>query len=114
MVEVDVIARDMQFIPNKIEVQPGDKVIINLTNEDPTNVHDLQIGMARSNRLAQGESAQLDLGMVTHTLNGWCTIAGHKQMGMLFDVVVAGSDPAMASGGPVPLVIIPAIPWIPE
>lgn len=90
-VRVRVAARDMAFVPSSIEAQPGDRVIIELVNEDPTTVHDLLIGTARTGRLAPGESAELDLGVVGQTMSGWCTVVGHRQMGMTFDVVVAGA-----------------------
>ena len=90
-VTVEVMAHDMRFEPNRVEVNPGDRVVIKLTNHDATNVHDLMIGSARTPRLAMGETAELDLGVVGASIEGWCTVVGHRQMGMVFDVVVAGS-----------------------
>lgn len=95
-VRVKVAARDMTFVPASVEAQPGDRVIVELVNEDPTTVHDLLIGTLRTPRLAPGESAELDLGIVGRSVEGWCTVVGHRQMGMTFDVVVAGA-PAAAS-----------------
>ncbi|SHI51590.1 nitrite reductase (NO-forming) [Tessaracoccus bendigoensis DSM 12906] len=98
-VRVEVTAHDMAFEPNRVEVNPGDRIVIELTNEDPTNVHDLMIGDVRSPRLAVGETAELDLGVVGASLNGWCTVVGHRQMGMVFDVVVAGQPQATTEPG---------------
>lgn len=99
-VRVKVAARGMQFVPNTVEAQPGDRVIVELVNEDPTTVHDLVIGTLRTPRLAPGESAELDLGVVGGTMAGWCTVVGHRQMGMTFDVVVSGSQAADPSAAP--------------
>ncbi|WP_298885852.1 multicopper oxidase domain-containing protein [uncultured Serinicoccus sp.] len=89
-----VAAVDMRFEPARIEVPRGDRLVIELTNTDPTNVHDLQVLGERTPRLAPGESATLDLGVVGESAQGWCTIVGHRQMGMVLDVVVAGEDGA--------------------
>ena len=100
-VRVAVRAVGMAFEPNRIEVGPGDHVIIELTNDDPTNVHDLAFGTLRTPRIAHGESAELDLGVVGATQEGWCTVVGHRQMGMTFDVVVRGSaEPTDPVGEP--------------
>ena len=93
-VRVKVAARDMKFVPDSVEAQPGDRVIVELVNEDPTTVHDLLIGTLRTPRLAPGESAELDLGIVGQSIEGWCTVVGHRQMGMTFEVVVAGAPAA--------------------
>ncbi len=93
-VRVEVKAVGMVFVPNRIEIRPGDRVVIELTNDDPTNVHDLAIGDQRTPRLRQGETAELDLGVVGESIQGWCTVVGHRQMGMVFDVVVDGQAPA--------------------
>ena len=103
-VRVEVTAKDMAFEPNQVEVEAGDHVIIELTNTDGTNVHDLMIGGLRTPRLAKGESAELDLGIVGASVEGWCTVVGHRQMGMVFNVVVAGTaspeptEPSMHAG----------------
>ncbi|MFD0866867.1 multicopper oxidase domain-containing protein, partial [Tessaracoccus lubricantis] len=98
-VRVQVDAHDMRFEPASIEVDPGDHVIIQLTNLDDTNVHDLMVGDVRSPRLAAGETAELDLGVVGQSIEGWCTVVGHRQMGMTFDVVVGDTAPPPDTSG---------------
>lgn len=93
-VEVDVLAHDMTFEPSSVEIEAGDRVIVHLTNSDATNVHDLMFGDVRSPRLAPGESAELDLGVIGASSQGWCTVVGHRQMGMTFDVIVEGTGTA--------------------
>ena len=87
---VQVEAVDMRFEPASVQVPRGDRLVIELTNADPTNIHDLQILGQRTPRLAHGESATLDLGVVGESVQGWCSIVGHRQMGMTFDVEVVG------------------------
>ncbi|MFK5645975.1 multicopper oxidase domain-containing protein [Ornithinimicrobium sp. LYQ121] len=90
---VRVLAQDMRFEPSSIEVPRGDRLVVEVVNVDPTNVHDLQLLGERTPRLALDESATLDLGVVGGTVQGWCTIVGHRQMGMVLDVVVTGDVP---------------------
>lgn len=99
-VRVEVSAVDMAFVPASVEVDAGDRVVLVLTNDDPSNVHDLQLGSARTPRLAHGETAELDLGVVGATTPGWCTVVGHRQMGMTFDVIVRGSAPPSTPSEP--------------
>ncbi len=96
-VRVQVVADGMRFTPNAVDVEEGDRVIIELRNADPTTMHDLQIGDATTPRLAAGETAELDLGIVGDSIQGWCTVVGHRQAGMVFDVRVAGRT-ATATG----------------
>ncbi|QFG69870.1 multicopper oxidase domain-containing protein [Ornithinimicrobium pratense] len=98
---VTVEAHDMRFEPASITVPAGDRLVIELVNVDDSNVHDLQLLGERSPRLAAGESATLDVGVVGGPAQGWCTIVGHRQMGMVLDVVVEGADGGgtAASGG---------------
>lgn len=90
---VTVEARDMKFFPNSIEVEPGTALIIELTNTDKADVHDLVLANGvKSGRLAPGASATMEIGVVSANLEGWCSIIGHRQMGMTLDITVAGED----------------------
>lgn len=97
---VEVQALDMRFEPSTITVPAGDRLVVELVNADPTNVHDLQLLGERTPRLAPGDTATLYLGVVTGSVQGWCTIVGHRQMGMVLDVVVQGEDGAAATETP--------------
>ncbi len=90
VVRVTVHADDMRFTPSQIEVAAGDRVVITLVNDDPTTAHDLWIAGRSTGRLTPGQSEELDAGVITASVQGWCTIAGHKQMGMVFDILVDG------------------------
>ncbi|WP_424347402.1 multicopper oxidase domain-containing protein [Kocuria sp. CH-021] len=115
---VQVSAREgMRFEPATVEVPLGDELVIELTNEDPTNVHDLVLASGTSSgRVAPGRTVTVEAGVVDGSLEGWCSIVGHRSMGMTLDVVAVGADgaPGAAAGpeqgapGPVPAGTDPA------
>ncbi|MCV7196459.1 multicopper oxidase domain-containing protein [Mycobacterium angelicum] len=81
----------MRFVPDTVEVPAGDRLLITLANTG-TNQHDLVLSNgARTGRLAPGESTVLDAGVMGSSLDGWCAVAGHRQMGMTFSVRVTGA-----------------------
>lgn len=87
VVTIDVIAGQMQFTPDRVEVPRGTKLVVNLTNEGD-KVHDLRIGDGYSGRVNPGESAVAYFGEFNVDTRGWCDVAGHKTMGMTFKVDV--------------------------
>jgi len=92
---VQVSAADMRFSPDTVEVPAGNRLVIELTNADDTNVHDLVLDSgADSGRLSPGASTVLDVGVVGRDIEGWCSVVGHRQMGMVFHVRVTGLDEA--------------------
>lgn len=97
---VKVEAANMRFTPETIEVQPGSRLIIELTNTDAKDTHDLVLATgANSGRLAPGQSTTIDAGIITQDVDGWCSIVGHKQMGMVFNIKVAGDPAAEPTAG---------------
>lgn len=84
---VDVTTRGITFVPDVIEVPEGNQLVVTFTNTDSMD-HDLKFATGvDSGRLGEGESTELDLGVVTADIDGWCTIAGHRAQGMVIDVV---------------------------
>lgn len=73
--------RDMQFIPDTIDVTPGKPVVLRLVNRDDL-AHDLKVNGVSSGRVLPGQTALLDVGVVEKDTTGWCTIAGHRSQGM--------------------------------
>jgi nitrite reductase (NO-forming) len=56
-------------------------------------VHDLVLDSGvDSGRLSPGASATLDVGVVGRDVEGWCSVVGHRQMGMVLTIVATGSD----------------------
>ncbi|MGO4383572.1 multicopper oxidase domain-containing protein [Specibacter sp. RAF43] len=98
---VEMTMKNMRFHPDKVSVPVGNKLVINVTNED-TMVHDLvTAGGAESGRLYPGEKASVAVGVVGTGMDGWCSIVGHRQQGMVFTIVATGA-PAPASGSTPP------------
>jgi nitrite reductase (NO-forming) len=97
---VQVIAHEMRFHPASVSVPAGDRLVIELTNTDPTTSHDLVLASGPgTSRLRPGASATLDVGVVSGPIDGWCSVVGHRRMGMVFAVNVVGSVPPGASTG---------------
>lgn len=93
--EIDVTMDDMQFIPASVDVPAGNELVINLTNTDDSEVHDLVLANGvDSGRLSPGESTVVEVGVVEQAIDGWCSVVGHRQMGMVFTVNVVGGPSA--------------------
>lgn len=119
-VSVDVTVDGMAFVPASVDVPKGARLKVKFTNTGD-QVHDLKIGKAETGRVSQGDTVELDAGVITESVEGYCTIAGHKMQGMTFNVNVtdeaaagdaaaggqAGHDHAMA-GGANPHVTVPS------
>lgn len=96
VVRVEVTAHDMHFSPAQVQVRRGDRLVVVLINAD-TTTHDLVIGSAASGRVAPGARTELDAGIIGAALEGYCSVAGHRLMGMVFDVVVDDQPVAQPS-----------------
>ncbi|MGB2758087.1 MAG: multicopper oxidase domain-containing protein, partial [Acidimicrobiia bacterium] len=98
--EVNVELVDIAVKPKAITVAAGTDLTLKVKNTGAA-VHNIQVngGKTGSGDLKNGASKAVKLGKVTKSLKLWCTIAGHKEAGMTFDVNVSGSAPAASSGG---------------
>ncbi|WP_240333947.1 multicopper oxidase domain-containing protein [Rothia sp. ZJ932] len=95
-VQVEATA-DMRFEPAAVEVPAGNRLVLEVTNTDAGNVHDLVLANGTSTgRIDPGATKTLDAGVVGQSLEGWCSVVGHQAMGMVFDVNVIGGEPADA------------------
>lgn len=89
---ISVSMAEMRFTPDRLEVPAGNTLVIELSNDDPHDVHDLVLATgATSGRLQPGESTVLDGGVVAHDMEGWCSIVGHRAMGMTLSIVATGA-----------------------
>jgi len=58
-------------------------------------VHDLMLeGDTGTDRLESGETQIADFGVIDEDTQAWCTVPGHKEAGMLLDIVVIEPVPA--------------------
>ncbi|WP_347271974.1 multicopper oxidase domain-containing protein [Brachybacterium equifaecis] len=95
---VAVSMAEMRFTPDVIEVPAGDALVIELKNEDPHDVHDLVLATGpASGRLQPGSSERVDAGVIGHDVAGWCSIVGHRAMGMRLQVIAIGGAAAPAA-----------------
>ncbi len=95
---VRVEAKDMRFTPAAVTVPAGNRLVIDLVNTDPTTSHDLVLATGgKTPRLAPGASAELDAGVIGGPVDGWCSVVGHRQMGMVFAIQVEGDSSAGAA-----------------
>lgn len=90
---VQVDAANMRFTPGAIEVPVGTRLVIELTNTDVSQMHDLVFdnGVAGTH-LAPGDSETIDVGVITGDLDGWCSVSNHRAMGMTFTVTATEAD----------------------
>ena len=95
---VSVELADMRITPSLISVPRGTRLVLDVRNSDQMS-HDLYIdGGPGTPLLRPGQSARLDLGVVRRTVQGWCTVPGHKAAGMVMTIRVTGSAAAPSSG----------------
>lgn len=88
---------DMRFTPDTAEVPVGNRLVIEVTNTDTKNAHDLTFSNGTSTgRIDPGATKSVDVGIVTADLEGWCSVIGHRAMGMTFTVVASGADATQA------------------
>jgi nitrite reductase (NO-forming) len=97
---VRVEARDMAFHPSTIDVPAGNRLVVELVNTDDEDTHDLVLpDGTHTPRLAPGDTATLDAGVIGASTEGWCSVVGHRRMGMVLAIRVA-SDGASAASEP--------------
>lgn len=93
-VEVD----GMAFTPNTIEVPAGNELVITFRNTGDQR-HDLVLESGVGTpAIAPGAEAVLDAGVITQTTSGWCSLPGHRAMGMELTIVAVGGDGAHGAG----------------
>lgn len=91
---VAVTAAGMEFTPSVVEVPAGNRLVLEVTNADTTGqVHDLVLATGLdTGRLVPGQTVSLDAGIITSDVEAWCSVAGHRQMGMTLDIVAVGAS----------------------
>lgn len=83
----------MRFTPDVVEVPVGTRLVIEVTNTDKAQMHDLVLANGKGGtHLAPGESETIDVGVITDALDGWCSISNHRAMGMTLTVKAVDAD----------------------
>lgn len=92
---VTVVAKGMRFHPASVQVPRGNRLVLTVRNASSGDVHDLVLDTgAETGRIAPGGTARLEAGVVGRDLDGWCSVVGHRQMGMTFRVESVGAGQA--------------------
>ena len=90
---VQVTIVDQRYVPASVEVPIGNRLVIELTNDDP-ELHDLVFeNGAETKRFGPGKTETVDVGVIGGDLEGWCSIPPHREHGMVFDVTTVGGPP---------------------
>jgi nitrite reductase (NO-forming) len=91
---ISVVASAMRFAPASVDVPAGNRLVLVVTNKGP-GVADLTLKTGQTTgRISQGRTVRLDVGVVRGSLRGWCAIAGHPQLGMVFAIDAIGGSKA--------------------
>ena len=97
---IEVRAVHMRFEPDVLEVPAGDRLVVVLANDDD-QPHDLVLANGTGTaRVAPGERAELDAGVIGADLDGWCSVVGHRQLGMVLAVRAIGAPSTGPAPGP--------------
>ena len=101
---VEVSLKEFSVTPAKIEVAAGQKMVLKVTNHG-TMAHDLKVdGKDGTAMLDPGKSETVELQAPSASTEAWCTVAGHKEAGMVMKIEVKGSS----GGGEVAAAAAPA------
>jgi nitrite reductase (NO-forming) len=91
---VAVTADGMRFHPDRVTVPAGDRLVIEFTNKDRRR-HDLVLATgAKTSTIGPDDTTRLDAGIIGTTLEGWCSLPGHRQSGMTLTITTTGQQPA--------------------
>lgn len=89
---VEVKLDEMTITPASIEVSPGQELILEVENVG-TMPHDVKVaGKEGSSLLEPGATETVELGSFEASTQAWCTVPGHKEAGMVMDIVVVGAE----------------------
>lgn len=87
-VEIDVIAGDIFYQPDGVEIPSGSTLVVNLSNEGALE-HDFTTDEhAGTSVLPAGESETAEVGPFEESTVAYCTVPGHREAGMEFDITV--------------------------
>ncbi len=79
---------EFDISPEQVEVAAETELVFNVRNTGD-NLHDFKIeGEVGTDRLNPGDSAVVEAGQVTAPFKVWCTVTGHRELGMELEVIV--------------------------
>ncbi len=99
---VEVMLSEFKVEPASIDVAPGQKVQLIVMNHG-TMAHDLKVdGTTGTKMLQPGTKEIVTVGPFDASTQAWCTVAGHKEAGMVMDINVAGAGGGSGGGSAAP------------
>ena len=94
--KVAVSLTEFKVAPASIDAEVGQKLVLTVTN-DGMMAHDLKVeGTEGTRMLEPGTSETITIGPFDSATEAWCTVAGHKESGMVMAIQITGSAPAAA------------------
>lgn len=89
--------KGMAFVPDTITIEAGDRLVVNFQNTGDQR-HDLVFANGKSTgSVPVGQSVSVDVGVLGGDTLGWCSLAGHRQMGMELKIRAKGGTVAEQS-----------------
>ncbi len=86
--DVDIELSDYEITPDAIEVAPSTALTFVVSNVGDAQ-HNLQISKdVGTARLKSGESTSLEAGVAKESYLVWCSVKGHRELGMEARIVV--------------------------
>jgi nitrite reductase (NO-forming) len=96
----EVALEDIFVEPARIEVPRGSHLLVDVVNGGELE-HDLNLqGEAGTDRLPPGATAVADFGVIEGDTQAWCTVPGHREQGMVLDIVAVEPPPTPPEGTP--------------
>jgi nitrite reductase (NO-forming) len=96
---LDVSLGQFYVRPNAVTISYGTCLVLRVTNRGDMD-HDLQLEGEHTGTgmLAPGQERTIDYGVFGHSEQAWCTVPGHKALGMILNIVVPASSGSAATG----------------
>lgn len=92
--QVTVGVKGMAFVPDTITVPAGDRLVVDFRNTGDQR-HDLVFANGKETGVVPVDgAARIDVGVIGADTLGWCSLAGHRQMGMELKVRAKGAASA--------------------
>lgn len=89
-----------RFTPAEVEVPAGNRLVVEVTNDDEGMTHDLTFDNgATTGVINPGETKTVDAGVITADQEGYCSVAGHRSLGMVFKVKATGASANQVAQG---------------
>ena len=89
-----------RFTPAQVEVPAGNRLVVEVTNDDKGMTHDLTFDNgATTGTINPGETKTVDAGVITADQEGYCSVAGHRSLGMVFKVKATGASANQVAQG---------------